>query len=259
MELEAHIRQAVRAFDQAQLVAVSSGAGMSKESGIATFREAQTGLWSQYDPEDLGTPQAFRRNPDFVWKWYMHRFGLISSAKPHAGHYAVAEMETLFPKVVVLTQNIDGLHTAAGSTDVVELHGNFHRFKCFANCQGNPTLVDLNVLQHDAEHAPHCPHCGDLIRPDVVWFGEMLPETALERAFDVAAECAVMLVVGTSGIVQPAASLPYQAKRHGAVVVEVNLEPSGITPVADIFLQGAAGQVLPALVTALRASREQQI
>ncbi len=250
------IRQAAEVLAAARLLAVSSGAGMSRESGLMTFREAQTGLWAQYDPQQLATPQAFRRDPDLVWSWYMMRLQRVREAQPNPGHYAVAELEHLIPQVVVLTQNVDGLHERAGSTDIVELHGRLGRFKCGTGCQGEPTPIDLAVIDHDAEHAPRCPQCGDYVRPDVVWFGENLPRGAVERAFQIAGACDVMLVVGTSGMVQPAASLPVAARRAGATVIEVNPEPSQITPLADVFLQGPSGEVLPQIVAAVWARRE---
>ena len=246
------MRRAAAILDSARLVTVSSGAGMSKESNIPTFRDPVEGLWAEYDPQQLATPDAFRRDPDLVWSWYSFRRDLIMACQPNPGHYAVVELERLIPQVVVLTQNIDGLHAAAGSTDVVELHGNIRRSKCFANCKGSPTLVDLDTITWDKEHAPLCPHCGAYVRPDVVWFNETLPSDALERAYRLAEQCDVILVVGTSGVVYPAASLPFIAKQNGANVIEVNPVASGITEVADVFLQGPAGEVLPQLVVALR-------
>jgi NAD-dependent deacetylase len=239
------------ALATAELVAVSSGAGISKESGIPTFREAQTGLWARYDPQELATPSAFRRNPDRVWAWYMYRRGLVEATQPNLAHRAVAELESLLKRVVVLTQNIDGLHQEAGSTEVIELHGNLHRYKCFAACQGEPTLVDLDPAAYAQDQVPRCPDCGEAVRPDVVWFGESLPQDDLMRAFEVSVACDVMLVVGTSGMVQPAASLPYHAQSHGALVVEVNPQPSQITQVADVFIREAAGTALPRIVEML--------
>jgi NAD-dependent deacetylase len=259
MGLEANIKQAVEALSQANLVAVSSGAGISKESGIPTFREAQIGLWVRYNPEVLATPSAFRQNPDLVWSWYMYRRGLVLSSTPNPGHHAIVKLESLVDRVVVLTQNIDGFHAESGSTDIVELHGNIRRYKCFGNCQGNPTIVDLDTLPHDQDHAPLCPHCRRAkVRPDVVWFGENLNADNLQRAFDIASTCDVILVVGTTGIVQPAASLPHAAKQSGATVIEVNPSESLITRIADIFLQGPSGEVLPKLVSALRAYRDRE-
>jgi NAD-dependent deacetylase len=255
MTLENAIRQAAAALDTAQLVAVSSGAGISKESGIATFREAQTGLWARYNPEELATAQAFQRDPDKVWQWYRRRFGQAAQVEPNPGHVALVELEQMVPRLVILTQNVDGLHRRAGSRDVIELHGSLSRFKCFAACRGEPTLIDLDTIPYDDEHAPRCPHCGDLIRPDIVWFGELLPEAALRRAFEAASSCDVMLVVGTSGLVQPAASLPVEALQHGATIIEVNPEPSAITPIADIILRSPSGQALPEVVRQLISLR----
>ncbi len=156
--------------------------------------------------------------------------------------------------MVVLTQNIDGLHRAAGSSDVVELHGNLQRTKCFAACRGEPTLVELDTLPDPEAAPPGCPHCGAYLRPDVVWFSEPLPEAAMRRAYAAAAACDAMLVVGTSGVVYPAAHLPTVAKQASRPVIEVNVAPGGITPVADLFLQGPGGEVLPRLVQALRVA-----
>jgi len=244
---------AADALRQAEQVAVLSGAGISKESGVPTFRDAQDGLWAKYDPSELATPQAFQRNPDLVWQWYMYRYDLITAVRANPGHYAVADLEDFMSNVVVLTQNIDGLHAEAGSSDIVELHGNIRRFKCFDNCQGTPTLVDLAAVEHDKEHAPECPRCGKgLLRPDVVWFGEVLPEAEIGRSLELSGNCDVMLIVGTSGLVTPAALLPYNAKRAGAVLIEVNPQPSMLTSDVDIYLQGPSGEVLPTLVGLVR-------
>jgi NAD-dependent deacetylase len=255
MALQDGIQRAAAILDQAQLLVVSSGAGASKESGIPTFRDALEGLWAQYDPESLATPAAFRRNPHLVWSWYIERRDRIMACQPNPGHYAVAELEQWVPQVVVLTQNIDGLHAAAGSTDVVELHGNIRRFKCFDDCRGEPTIIDLDAITWDRDHAPSCPYCGAYVRPDVVWFHELLSQKALERAHTLACQCDVMLVIGTSGVVQPAASLPFEAHAAGATVIEVNPEVSQITCVADLFLAGPSGEVLPQVTSALRQRR----
>jgi len=233
---------------------VLTGAGVSKESGIPTFRDALDGLWAQFDPQQLATPRAFRRNPKLVWDWYEYRRELLAEARPNPAHRAIAEIETVLPQLVVITQNIDGLHAAAGSSDVITLHGDIRRNKCFANCQGDPTLIDVAALAWDREHGPpRCPHCGAWVRPDVVWFEEMLPAVALERAYDLSHATDLMLVVGTSGVVQPAASLPFAAKQHGATIVEVNPEMTSITLIADWHLSGQAGAILPLIVAALRA------
>jgi len=251
------IQRAAELLNNRTTLLVSSGAGISAESGVPTFREAQTGLWARYDPSDLATPQAFQRNPDLVWAWYQWRYELVLGVEPNPGHRAVSDLEDLFPVVVVLTQNIDGLHQLAGSTDVEELHGNIRRFKCFDACQGEPTLIDLATIPHSDNIAPACPYCGAHVRPDVVWFGESLPRRALDRAFQLASQCDAMLAVGTSGVTQPAASLPVQAHQNGALVIDINPDETEISRNADIHLKGPSGEVLPELVHAIRRLRHQ--
>ncbi len=232
----------------ARHLVVFSGAGMSAESGVPTFRDAQTGLWARYDPTELASPEAFRRHPKRVWDWYAWRRELVRRARPNPGHEAVARLERWVPQVTVVTQNVDGLHQQAGSSRVIELHGNLHRTVC-AQCR--------RVVPPEAwgppgpEGVPRCPACGGLLRPDVVWFGEGLPPDAWQAAVRSAQTADVMLVVGTSGLVQPAASLPVMAKEAGAYLVEVNPRPSALSPLMDHTLRGPAGQVLPALVQAV--------
>lgn len=241
------LERAVRLLAGAERVVASTGAGMSRESGIPTFRDAREGLWARYDPEALATERGFRADPRLVWSWYAGRRKAIRACRPHAGHRALAELEGVVPELTVVTQNIDGLHVQAGSTDVVELHGNILRTRCLD--AGHPFTGELSDEEGEP---PPCPVCGSPLRPDVVWFGEILPEEALERAWRLAEACDVMLVVGTSGMVRPAADLPWVARRAGASVVEVNPEPGEITPVADVFLRGPAGAVLPALLEGVR-------
>ena len=217
---------------------------MSKESGIPTFRDAPSALWANFNPEQLATRAGFMSDPALVWKWYAERRDMISQAVPHAGHYAIACMEPLSDHFIVLTQNIDDLHRKAGSSKIVELHGNIFRYKCFD--KNHP----IDPLPKGDEVPPRC-ECGSLIRPDVVWFGEMLPEGALDESFDVLAKCDTILVVGTSGMVHPAAGFPSYAKSHGARVIEINPEATPITGDADIFVQGLAGEVLPEVLEAL--------
>ena len=226
-------------------VVVLTGAGISAESGIPTFREAQTGLWAQYDPQELATPQAFRRNPRLVWEWYAWRRVLVGQATPNAGHYALAELERHVAHFTLITQNVDGLHQRAGSGSVIELHGNIARIKCAA---------EARVVEQWAETAtppPRCPECGGLLRPDVVWFGEMLTAAALERASQASRAADLFLTVGTSGMVQPAASLPLEAMEAGAMVIEINPQPTPLSRWMDFSLRGASGSILPQLLRAV--------
>ncbi len=231
-----------------QRAAALTGAGVSQESGLPTVREASASdyqpaaLWTQYRPEDLATPEAFQRNPKLVWDWYAMRRARLDRVEPNPGHYALAEMARCISHFTLITQNVDGLHARAGSPQVIELHGNLRRVKCF-EC-GKPALQ----WQEEGESVPRCAECGGLLRPDVVWFGEMLPAKALETAWQAAETCQIFFSIGTSGLVQPAASLAHVAKRRGAVVVEINPQPTPLTPQADFFLQGKSGEILPALV-----------
>jgi NAD-dependent deacetylase len=234
----------------AHKVTVLTGAGISAESGIPTFRDAMTGLWARFRPEELATPEAFQRNPKLVWDWYSWRRERVAQAQPNAGHRALVELEARQPSFLLVTQNVDGLHARAGSRHVVELHGNIARTKCF-DCA---RLADETDLRGDAT-PPRCRYCGGMLRPDVVWFGEMLPEDALEQAMRAARECDVLLSVGTSTVVEPAASLPFVALQSGACVVEVNPDPTPLTPSADFVLAGSAATMLPALLSALTADR----
>ncbi|MBZ0294327.1 MAG: NAD-dependent deacylase [Anaerolineae bacterium] len=245
------IQQVVTILKQAQRLAVLTGAGVSKESGVPTFRDALEGLWARYDPQQLATPDAFQRNPKLVWDWYEYRRQMVRMAEPNPGHYALAALESYFPEMVVITQNVDDLHEQAGSSDVIHLHGNIAQSKCFANCQGVPTLIDVAELDTD-ETPPKCPHCGAYVRPDVVWFGEILPEDALLRAYHISEQADVMLVIGTSGMVTPAANLPEVAQYNGAPVIEVNPDTSMITRIASVKLDGPSGVMLPRLLEALR-------
>ncbi len=233
---------------QAQHIAVLTGAGVSAESGVPTFRDAQTGLWAKFNPQELATREAFARNPKMVWEWYAHRRALVAQAAPNAGHYALVEMEKRAPRFTLITQNVDGLHARAGSQNVIELHGNLFRAKCFREDVPVPNWVD------DGQIPPRCPRCGSYLRPDVVWFGEALPPRALAAAFDAARTCDVFFSIGTSGAVEPAASLPFDALRHGATVIEVNPEETPLSNRATFTLRAAAGAALPKII-----AREQWI
>ncbi len=228
----------------ARHVAVLTGAGVSAESGVPTFRDAQTGLWAKYEPGELATPQAFQRNPRLVWEWYAWRRQLVGEAQPNSGHRALADMERHVPQFTLITQNVDGLHQQTGSKNVIELHGNIRRTICFEDGK----LVESWPETEDVP--PHCPRCGGLLRPDVVWFGEGLPQQALSTAFEAAESCDLFLSIGTSALVQPAASLPVIALQKGAVAVEINPNPTPLTSHVTYALSGPSGQLLPRLVEA---------
>jgi NAD-dependent deacetylase len=234
-----------RALRAAQRVAVLTGAGVSAESGVPTFRDAQTGLWARFDPRELATPSAFARNPRLVWDWYAMRRAMVADVAPNAGHYALAALEARVPDFLLATQNVDGLHRRAGSRRVVELHGNITRVKC-ARCGALAATWDAAA----ADAPPRCAQCGGLLRPDVVWFEEMLPADALAAAERAAETCEILLVAGTSAEVYPAAELPLRARRCGARVVEVNPGATPLSASAHDALRGPSGVVLPALVAA---------
>lgn len=230
----------------AQHVAVLTGAGTSAESGVPTFREAQTGLWEQYSPEQLATPQAFQRDPKLVWDWYAWRRKLVAEAAPNPGHIALAQMETLFPQFTLVTQNVDSLHQRAGSRNVIELHGNISRIVC-----SRERIVVEEWAETD--DVPSCPNCKAPLRPDVVWFGENLPAQALHTAYQAAKDCDVFFAIGTSAMVQPAASLPVAAINQNIMTVEINPDTTPLTPHADFHLQGPSGQILPVIVETIKS------
>jgi NAD-dependent deacetylase len=234
----------VAALRRARFIVALTGAGVSAESGIPTFRDAQTGLWARYNPEDLATPEAFRRNPRLVWEWYAWRRQLVSAAAPNPGHLALARLERLAPRFTLITQNVDGLHQRAGSASVIELHGNLLRVRCSAEGTVYTTWPDV------ADPPPPCPACGAPLRPDVVWFGEMLPPEALERAWRAATTCDLFLSIGTSGLVEPAASLPRVAYASGATVAVINLDVTNAVEERRFYLHARSGELLPALVSA---------
>jgi NAD-dependent deacetylase len=226
-------------------IAVLTGAGTSAESGVPTFRDAQTGLWANFKPEELATPEAFRRNPKLVWEWYALRRARVLEVAPNPGHHALVELERRVPEFLLATQNVDGLHQRAGSRRLVELHGNITRTKCF----DEDVVVDEWV--ETGEVPPRCPRCGGWLRPDVVWFNEALPVAAFEAALAASQRCDVFFSIGTSALVHPAASLPMEALEAGATVVEVNPQETPLTRRVAHFLQGPSGLVLPALMRAV--------
>jgi NAD-dependent deacetylase len=230
---------------EARHIAVLTGAGMSAESGVPTFRDAQTGLWSKFNPQDLATEAAFRAHPQRVWDWYVHRREMIAAVQPNAGHRALAHFAQRHPgRLTLITQNVDGLHQRAGQFDTLALHGNIAEDRWLdaprACCQ--PDAIE-------AGHPPRCPVCGNLRRPGVVWFGENLPAAALEAAEHAARQCDLMLVIGTSGEVYPAAGLAFTAHQSGARVVVINPESTPLDVVSELCLRALAAECLPSLLT----------
>jgi NAD-dependent deacetylase len=246
------IRQASSCIRSSKQLTALTGAGVSKESGIPTFRDALDGLWARYDPTQLATRRAFTQDSKLVWDFYEYRRELMRPAQPNPGHYALAALQARLPHARIITQNVDTLHEQAGSAGVIRLHGNIFANKCINNCQGEPTSVDVALLDWDrASGPPSCPHCGSPVRPDVVWFGEMLPPDQLQAAYNLLIHTDVLLVVGTSGLVSPAADMPYYARASGASIIEINPGETPISGIADIKLSGHSGDILPRLVEAL--------
>ncbi len=258
---------------EAEQVGVLSGAGLSAESGIPTFR-GKDGLWNRFNPTELATFEAFQEDPKLVWKWYIWRMHLIANSKPNPAHYAITEMEKLFPRFLHITQNVDGLHREAGGKKFVELHGHIFDGKCrfcgkhytaeefselypiasktFLKSITEETLKEEVFRKIDEGELPFCRNCGEIVGPGVVWFGESLPEEAVEKAFSFAEGCNVLLVVGTSGVVQPAASIPLIAKRKNAVLVEINPQETPLSPYCDLVFRESASSALPKLIGLLK-------
>ena len=233
----------------AESICVLTGAGISAESGVATFRGAD-GLWSKLKPQELANFDAFMRNPELVWEWYNHRKKIIHEVKPNAAHFALAEMELIVQKFTLITQNIDNLHRRAGSKRVLELHGNIERSYC-VKCGSPAESIEITP----EKKIPHCIKCGGIIRPDVVWFGEQLPEDVFEEAIRAAQNCELFLTIGTSAVVYPAAGIPLEASNCGAYVVEINIERTEISRMVNETLLGKAGEVLPILVQQMNKER----
>jgi NAD-dependent deacetylase len=257
-------------------VVVFTGAGMSAESGVPTFRDRQTGLWAHTDPMEIATPRAFRADPRRVWDWHAHLAEAVRAAAPNAGHRAVADLERRGAGVTVITQNIDNLHQRAGSANVIELHGNLLRLKSFVDeeaafaAQAAPVICrvcdgyaawehcdpyaeagDLRAIELRAGPVPRCPGCGALLRPDVVWFGEPLAAEALQAAWNAVEDCDLLIAVGASLEVEPAASLPWRALQKGARVIEVNPVPTTLAGHCHASFADSAAAVLPKLFDTL--------
>jgi len=249
LTLDADCGRAAELLKGASRVAVLTGAGMSAESGVPTFRDALTGWWARYDPMELATPQAYQRDPARVFGWYVYRWRLARAVEPHAGYRALAAMAARFDRLAVVTQNVDGLHQRAGSKDVLELHGSLEDFRCTGD--GHPyyadRLLELDLPDEGDVEPPACDACGSPIRPGVVWFGEQLSEMTIGRAWEEVAHADALLVVGTSSVVYPAAALPGVALEAGAKVIEINPDQTPLTPQATHWWGAPAGQALPAL------------
>lgn len=242
---------AAKALRAAEHVCVLTGAGVSAESGIPTFREAQTGLWAQFSPQDLATPAAFANHPDRVWQWYAARRAMVRAAQPNPAHAALVTLASRVAHCTLITQNVDDLHERAGSRDVVRLHGSLMHVRCSAGCPGSIQPTDEQI-----GGVPTCPSCQALLRPDVVWFGEQLPMPPFEAARSAAVACDVFLSVGTSNVVEPAASLPWISATHGATVIVVNPTMEGQRRGPSILpIEGPAGVMLPRLIAEAFAGR----
>lgn len=242
--LSHEIEQAAEWLRQARRVAVMTGAGVSAESGIATFRGFD-GLWEGHRPEEVATPEAFRSDPEMVWRFYNARRTQLLKCRPNPAHEALAEIERRCQNFCLITQNVDGLHRTAGSQNIIELHGDIWIDRCW-DCDHEERVETVSE-----EPVPRCDRCGGMMRPGVVWFGETLPPGAIEGAQSAAAQCDVMLVVGTSSLVQPAASLSAFAAHNGAKVVEINPEATPLTHSADLVIAEKAGTAMPTIVEAI--------
>ncbi|WP_284335468.1 SIR2 family NAD-dependent protein deacylase [Comamonas sp. NoAH] len=239
------VRQWVQA---AQQVVVFSGAGVSAESGVPTFRDTHTGYWAQFDPQEMASEQGFRAHPQRVWQWYAYRRVLVAQVQPNAAHHALVTYAQANPgKLSLITQNVDGLHQRAGSLDAIGLHGDLMRNQWLNACCPH---CDTDAALAAGGEPPQCVACNNMLRPGVVWFGEHLPEQALEQAEAAANACDVMLVVGTSGVVYPAAGLVFQAHQSGAKIVVINPEATELDMLADALLRGPAAQLVPAVLAA---------
>ena len=241
---EKHIEETAKILSSCSSLLVLTGAGISAESGVPTFR-GEGGLWKEYRAEELATPQAFARDPELVWEWYSWRRSVILDIEPNAGHYAVAELEKMFDEFLLCTQNVDDLHRRAGSKEIVEVHGNIFMERCQV-CSFKHHSVEVYT------EPPLCPECGAMLRLDIVWFGEMLPADALQRSWNFASKTDCALVVGTSGVVYPAAQIPYMVMDAGGKVIEINLNATPLSSYCSTSIRGKSGIILPEIVEAIR-------
>ncbi len=242
--------EAIQRVKNAKRIAVLTGAGVSAESGIPTFR-GEEGLWTKLSPQELASFEAFYNNTAIVSEWYQHRREIIDKSNPNPGHYALRELQDLTEDFSLITQNVDGLHQRAGSTEVIELHGNIMENYCI-NCNQQFTHEEFDeIYRHNSNHIPHC-FCGGLIRPNVVWFGEQLPEESIEKAYQAAIRSVVFLSVGTSAQVAPASDLPRYAKQNGSYLIEINPNQTAISDIVNLRFEGLSGDILPLFVEDLK-------
>ncbi len=232
---------------------VLTGAGVSAESGIPTFRDALTGLWENFDASELACEQAYRHDRALVWGWYEWRRMKVMNAQPNPAHYAIAALAERVPRLTVVTQNVDDLHERAGSRDVLHMHGRMLKPRCFACKRPYDFPPGIPVEPEGGRRVipPRCPHCGGYIRPGVVWFGEMLPEAEWEAASEAASQCDAMLIIGTSSLVYPAASLPSFAIKRGAITIQLNPNPTTMDDQVSLSCHGPAGVVLPGFISSV--------
>lgn len=242
------IQKAIERLILTQRLLVITGAGISSESGVPTFRGTD-GLWKTYRAEELATPYAFERDTRTVWEWYNWRRSIIAKSFPNPGHYAIRDLEKIFDDFYLITQNVDGLHGRTGIKNMIEIHGNLWRTRCLK--EGTISML----LDVPLKEIPPVCSCGGLLRPDVVWFGESIPTEALERSLDLLQWCETLIIAGTSSVVYPVASFPGIVKSHGGFVIEVNIEKTPISEIADISIQGKSGNILPQIADALRKKR----
>lgn len=241
-------KELLEKLKEANSIVFFTGAGISAESGIPTFR-GDEGLWNKFKPEELANFNAFMRNPDMVWEWYQYRRNIISETKPNAGHEAIVEFEKYFD-VAVVTQNVDNLHGRAGSKNIYELHGNIERNFCI-DCKTFFNEDEFKLKQN----VPKCGNCGGMVRPDVVWFGENLPQNVFNQAEQKAMESDICFIVGTSAVVYPAAYIPITAKQNGAYLVEINIDQTEISSSVDYSINGKSGEVLPEILNIIKAEK----
>lgn len=246
-DMEEKLGHARTIIECASSITVLTGAGISAESGVPTFRGSD-GLWRNYRSENLATPEAFWNNPRLVWEWYDWRRSAVKDARPNPGHFALAELENQKKRFTLITQNIDGLHQMAGSRNIIEMHGNLWQVKC-TKC-GDITQNHQVPL---TEIPPRCALCGEIGRPNVVWFGELIPMETIDKTLKAIEDCEVMLIIGTSGVVEPAASMGLVAKQTGKTVMEINIEYTPNSNLFDFTILGRSGEILPLLYTSKRA------